>query len=73
MQFINLFYCLLIFSLPITGMDRKRSGGQTEPKPLKTYRTDPEVTAELRVLQNIYAWNRFLREITPSKVNTHGQ
>lgn len=73
MQFINLFYCLLIFSLPIAGMDRKRSGGQTEPKPLKTYRTDPEAAAELRVLQTIFLWNCLIREIAPSKANTHGQ
>lgn len=73
MQFINLFCCLLIVFSPITGMDRKRSGEQTEPKSKKSHRTDSEVAAELRVLQTIFVWNGLFREIAPSKNNSHGQ
>lgn len=73
MQFINLFCCLLIVFSPIKGMDRKRSGGQTESKSKKSHRTDPEVAAELRILQNIYALHSYFRGITPSKNSPNGQ
>ena len=73
MQYINLFCCLIIVFSAIKGMDRKRLGNQIEPKPRKTYRTDPEVTAELRVLQAIQVWNSLLKEVAPSKINPHGQ
>jgi hypothetical protein len=73
MQFINLFCCLLIVFSPIKGMERKRSGAKTEPKSKKSHRTDPEVRAELRILQNIYALHCYFKGIAATKSNPNGQ
>lgn len=73
MQFINLFYGLILFSLPITGMDRKRTGDQAEQKPKKSHRADPEGAAELRILQNICALHSYFSGMTPTKNSSHGQ
>lgn len=73
MQLMSLFCCLVIFSLPITGMERKRSGDQIEPKSKKSQRADPEVGAEIRILQNICALHCYFRGIATSKNSPHGQ